>query len=331
MAMTMYRVLLVLAVLLGVATTPPAAAQPTSAYPTKIVRLIVPQPAGGGTDTVARVLSAQMQEQWGQPVVVENRPGANGIIGTDFVAKAAPDGYTIVMGGIGPHGINPALFPNLPYDAVKDFEPIILTTSAPNVLVTRGDLPVQNVRDLVALLNQKRDRPLTYGSNGNGTSVHLAAAMFSLIAGVEMLHVPYKGSAPVVAAILGGEVDVAYVSILDIMPHIRPGGVRALATGGSRRSDAMPNVPTIAEAGYPGAESAAWFGILAPAHTPREIINRLNLEFNKALKTPSVRQRLSPNGDTELIGGSPEAFARFIGDEIAKWTKVIKDGHIKPD
>jgi tripartite-type tricarboxylate transporter receptor subunit TctC len=199
------------------------------------------------------------------------------------------------------------------------------------VLVTRGDLPVQNVRDLVALLNQKRDRPLTYGSNGNGTSVHLAAAMFSLIAGVEMLHVPYKGSAPVVAAILGGEVDVAYVSILDIMPHIRPGGVRALATGGSRRSDAMPNVPTIAEAGYPGAESAAWFGILAPAHTPREIINRLNLEFNKALKTPSVRQRLSPNGDTELIGGSPEEFARFIGAEIAKWTKVIKDGHIKPD
>jgi tripartite-type tricarboxylate transporter receptor subunit TctC len=326
--MKRYRIVFLMAALCGVAMATPAAAQ---SYPSKPVRLIVPQPAGGGTDTVARVLAAQVQEQWGQPFVVENRPGANGIIGTDYVAKSAPDGYTIEMGGIGPHGINPALFPNLSYDAVKDFAPIILTTSAPNVLVTRGDLPVKNVRELVALLKERHDRPLSYGSNGNGTSVHLAAAMFGLISGTEMLHVPYKGSAPVVAAILGGEVDFAYVSILDIMPHIRPGGVRALATGGARRSPAMPDVPTIAEAGYPGAESSAWFGLVAPAHTPPEIVTRLNVEFNKALVTPAVRKRLSPNGDTELIGGSPEEFAAFIKTEIAKWTKVIKDGHIKPD
>ena len=306
-------------------------AQAQTGYPSRPVRMIVPQPAGGGYDKIARVIGEFLQEHWSQSVVVDNRPGANGIIGTEAAAKATPDGYTIMLGGIGPHGINPALYKSLPYDAIKDFAPIVLVASSPNLLAVQHELGVRTVQALIALMKTRKDRPLTYASSGNGSSTHLAAEMFASLAGVQLVHIPYKGSAPMVTALIGKQVDLSFVNVLDLLPHVKAGTVRALATGGAKRIQALPEVPTVAEAGIPGAETSAWFGFYAPARTPREIVAKLNADINKAIEAPRVRNNVARNGDIELFGGTPDEFAQFTRAEIAKWSKVVRDGNISQE
>jgi len=306
----------------------PVAVHAQTGYPAKVVRIIVPQPAGGGYDKIARSIGESLQEQWGQSVVVENRPGANGIIGTEATAKAAPDGYTFMLGGIGPHGINPALYKSLPYDAIRDFAPIALVSAAPNILAVRSDLGVQSVKDLVAMIKAGAAKPLTYASSGNGSSTHLAGEMLASLAGAKLVHVPYKGSAPMLTALVAKQVDVSFVNVIDIVGHAKAGSVRALATGGTTRSPALPDLPTIAEAGLPGGETSAWFAFYAPARTPAEIVAKLNADVNRAIGSPKVRDTLGRSGDMQLFGGTAEALAEFTRNEIAKWSKVIKEAGI---
>ena len=297
-------------------------------YPTRPVKVIVPQPAGGGYDKLARVVGEFLQEHWGQSVIVENRPGANGIIGTEIAAKAVADGYTIMLGGIGPHGINPALYKTLPYDAVRDFAPIVLVASSPNLLAVQPDAGIRTLQELIALMRARQDRPLTYASSGNGSSTHLAAELLANRTGTKLIHIPYKGSAPMVTALIGKQVDMSFVTVIDLLAHVKAGTVRAIVTGGSKRIQALPDLPTIAEAGLAGAETSAWFAFYAPVRTPREIVAKLNADMNKAIDAPRVRNNVARNGDIELFGGTAETLAEFTRTEIAKWTKVIREGNI---
>jgi len=304
-----------------------ASAQP---YPAKPIRVVVPNPAGGYYDVIARAVGQKVGESIGQPMVVENRVGAGGSLGTEFTAKSPPDGYTIMVGGIGPHGIAPSLYANLPYDPVKDFAPIILVATTPNILVVHPSSPIKSVQDLVAAARQKPGG-MSYASNGNGTSQHLSAEMLATTMGLKFNHVPFKGSAPAVTAMLGGQVDFAFVVAPDGLAHVKAGKLRAIGVTGATRAAPLPDVPTLAEAGVPGYEATAWFGYLAPAGTPREIIDRLNAEIAKALESPDVRERLAPGGLSELPGGTPERFGDLIKTEIAKWSKVVKESGAKID
>ena len=304
-----------------------AAAQ---AWPSKPIRVIVPYPAGGFYDTVARLIGPKMTEEFGQPVLVENRVGAGGIVGTDYVAKSPPDGYTIMVGGVGPHGINPGLYPNLPYDPVRDFEPIVHVVNAANILVVHPSLPAANIEELVALVRSKPGE-LNYASNGSGTSPHLAAEMFATAMGLKITHIPYKGSAPALTAILGGQTHMAFNNAGDVIQHIRAGKLRPLAVTGAKRLPALPAVPTMQEAGVPGYEALAWWAYYAPAGTPQGIVTRLNTHINKQLQDPEIRRRLSVDGSADVVGGTPADLAAFMKAEIAKWTRVIKDSGAKPD
>jgi tripartite-type tricarboxylate transporter receptor subunit TctC len=299
-------------------------------WPSKPVYVIVPYPAGGFYDLIARLLGAKMQEEFGQPFVVENRTGAGGIVGTDYVARAAPDGYTIMVGGVGPHGINPGLYPKLSYDAVRDFAPIIHVVTAPNVLVVHPSVPANNVQELIALAKAKPGS-LNYASNGVGTSPHLAAELFATSLGIKLVHIPYKGSSPAVAAMLGGQTHLAFNNAGDILQHVRAGKLRALAVTGARRLPALPDLPTMQEVGVPEYEAVAWWGYFAPAGTPREVITRLNAHINKWLKEPEIHQRLSVDGSAEVVGGSPEDLAAFMKREIARWTRVVKEAGVTPN
>jgi tripartite-type tricarboxylate transporter receptor subunit TctC len=281
-----------------------AAAQ---SWPSKPIRVIVPYPAGGFYDTIARLVGVKMAEDFGQPAVVENRVGANGIVGTDFVAKSAPDGYTIMVGGIGPHGINPGLYPKLPYDAVRDFEPIVHVVNAANVLVVHPSVPANNVNELIALARAK-PRELAYASNGSGSSPHLAAEMFASAMGLKLNHIPFKGSAPAVTSMLGGQTQLAFNNAGDVLQHIRAGKLRGLAVTGAKRLPVLPDLPTMQEVGVPNYEAVAWWGYYAPAGTPRDIVMRLNGQINKAMQLPA-----------------------FTKAEIAKWTRVIKESGATAD
>jgi tripartite-type tricarboxylate transporter receptor subunit TctC len=300
------------------------------AYPTKPVRMIVPYPAGGYYDLLARAIGQKLSEAWGQSLLVENRAGANGIVGTDYVAKSAADGYTIMMGGIGPHGINPSLYPKLPYDTLRDFAPVIHVATAPNVLVVHPSLEARSVTELIALARTRAHR-LSYASNGSGSSNHLSAEMFSTAVGVQMIHVPYKGSAPAVTDLLGGQVNLLFGTMGDVVPHIRAGKLRALAVTGARRIAALPDVPTMIEAGVSGYESTAWFGVLAPAATPTEIVTRLNQDIGRTLQMPDVLEKITLQGSSDIIGGTPEQFGAFIRAEIAKWARVVKESGARAD
>jgi tripartite-type tricarboxylate transporter receptor subunit TctC len=313
---------LVLALAAGGATAQP--------YPSKPIRVVVPNPAGGFYDVIARSVGQKVGDSLGQPMVVENRVGAGGSVGTEFTAKAPPDGYTIMVGGIGPHGIAPSLYAKLPYDPVKDFAPIILVAMTPNILVVHPASPFQSVQDIVAAARAKPGS-VSYASNGNGTSQHLSAEMFATTMGLKLNHVPFKGSAPAVTAMLGGQVDFAFAVAPDALAHVKAGKLRALAVTGAKRAAPLPDVPTMAEAGVPGYEATAWFGYLAPAGTPREIVDRLNAEIAKSLESPEVRDRLAPGGLSELPGGSPERFGDHIKSEIVKWSKVVKESGAKVD
>src|SRR5712692_5015099 len=264
-------------------------------YPSKPIRLIVPFAAGGGNDNVARLVGKRLSESLGQQVVIDNRPGAGGVVGAELAAKSAPDGYTLFLGGVGSHAINPNLHERLPYDPIKDFDPVALLASAPLILVVHPSVPAGSIRELVALARSKPGQ-LNYASNGNGSSSHLAAVMFEAMAGVAMVHVPYKGLSPALIDLLSGRVQLMFSSVVAILPHIKAGKLRGLAVTGSRRLALMPDLPTIAESGLAGYEASSWYGVLAPAGTSRKIVLRLNSEIVKALDQPEVRSGLLAEG-----------------------------------
>jgi tripartite-type tricarboxylate transporter receptor subunit TctC len=320
-------ILSTLAVLAPVAAT--AIGHAADVYPTKPIRMIVAFNAGGATDIIARIVSQRLSEGLGQSVVVDNRPGATGIIGTDAVAKSAPDGYTLLMVTAGTHAINASLFKDLPYDPVKDFVHIHFTATAPNVLIVNPAVPATDVRSLIKLAKEKPGQ-LSYGSAGSGSTLHLSGELFEAMAGVDLTHIPYKGSAPAMTDLLGGRLSMMFDSISSAVPRIKSDKVRALGVTGSKRSIALPEVPTIAESGVPGYEATAWFGVVAAANTPTEIVARLNAELNKALAHPEVREKLLALG-TEPVGGTPGAFASHVGSEVAKWRKVVVDANIKAE
>jgi len=298
---------------------PPASA---ADYPTKPIRLVVPFPPGGTTDILARAVAQKLSETWNQQVIVDNRPGAGGNIGSDLVAKAAPDGYTLVMGTVGTHAINPNLYAKMPYDHVKDFAPVILVAGVPNVLVVNPSLPVHSVKELIDYAKANPGK-LNFASSGNGTSIHLSGELFKTMAGVQMTHVPYKGSSPALADLMGGQVQLMFDNLPSSLGLIKGGKLRAIAVTSATRAAALPDVPTIAESGLPGFEASSWFGVLAPAATPHEIVAKLNGTIALWLATPEAKEKLLAQGAI-AAGGSPEDFARHIDRETAKWAKVVK-------
>ena len=317
----MKRVLL--AVLLAASFVQLAAAQN---YPSRPIRFIVPFAAGGGTDLVARTLAHKLTQALGQPVVVDNRTGASGVIGTELAAKSAPDGYTIMI-ATPTLAVNPSLIPNLSYDPVKDFAPVSLIATSPHLLAISPSLPAKSVGELVALA-KSRAEPLTFSSGSTGGSSHLAGELFNTMAGIHMVHIPYRGTGEAVTAVLGGVVSMAFLDVPTMLPHIKSGRLRGIAVTSTKRSSVAPELPTIAESGFPGFESGLWYGVVAPARTPPEIIARLNAELVKITQSPEMRETLRAEG-AESVGSTPEAFSELIRREIVRWAKVIKDARIK--
>lgn len=297
-------------------------------YPVRPLRIIVPQSAGGSTDLVARLVGQKLSEALGQSVVVDNRPGAGSIIGTDLVAKATPDGYTllVVASSI---TLNPTLHKNLPFDPIRDLAPISQLSAFPNMLTLHPSVPAKSVKELIALAKAKPGQ-LNYGSSGTATGTHLSAELFKLMTGVDMVHVPYKGGAPAVTALLGGQVQLNFATLPSVLPHVRANRLRALGVTTAKRSPAAPDVPTIAEAGVPGYDHAPWNGMLAPARTPKAVIARLHAVVAKAADTQDMRNVLAQEG-AEPVGNSPEAFGTIIREETAKWAKVIRAAGIRAD
>ena len=296
-------------------------------YPNKPVRLVVPFSPAGTTDVLARLVGERLSASLGQQFVVDNRPGAAGNIGTAQVAKAEPDGYTLLMGTVGTHAINSSIYPTLPYDPVKDFAPVTLVATVPNVLVVNPEVPANSVKELIALAKEKPGE-LNFASSGNGTSIHLSGELFKTMAGVDMVHVPYKGSGPAVVDLLGGQVDMMFDNLPSSAPQIKAGKLRPLAVTTKERSPMLPDVPTMAEAGVPGFESYSWFGILAPAGTPEAIVNKLQGEIAKALADPAMRERFAEVGAVP-VGDTPAEFADLIAAETAKWAKVVEEAGVK--
>lgn len=299
------------------------------AYPNRAIRLVVPFPAGGTTDILARDVAKRLTETLGQSVVVDNRAGAGGNIGSDIVAKSAPDGYTLLMGTVGTHSINPSLYTKMPYDHVKDFAPVVLVAGVPNVLVVYPPLPVNSVADLIKLAKAKPGT-INFASSGSGTSIHLSGELFKTMAGVDMVHVPYKGSAPAVTDLMGGQVQIMFDNLPSSLQQIKAGKLRAIAVTSLKRAPALPDVPTIAESGLPGFEASSWFGVLAPAGTPPAVIAKINNEVNAWLQSAEGRQQLMTQG-AEAAGGTPEQFAAHIRSETEKWAKVVKASGAKVD
>ena len=304
-----------------------SAAQAADVYPTKPIRIIVAYTPAGATDILARTVGQKLTEAWGQTVIVDNRPGANGNIGTEVAARATPDGYTLLMVTAGTHGINPSLYRQLSWDAVRDFAPVSLVAMVPNILVVTNSLPVRSVKELVAHAKANPGK-LNYGSPGNGSTAHLSMELLKSMTGISLTHIPYKGSAGVLSDLIAGQVVVTMDNMPPYLPQVKAGKIRALAVSPAKRSSAVPELPTVAEAGVPGYDSGAWFGLVAPANTPRPVINRLSTETARILKLPDVSQRLSELG-AEPVGSTPEQFAAHIKSEIAKWAKVIKDANVE--
>ncbi|MDP1692020.1 MAG: tripartite tricarboxylate transporter substrate binding protein [Burkholderiaceae bacterium] len=298
-------------------------------YPTKPVRIIVPLSPGGSTDAVLRVLAPKLSEALGQTVLIENRPGAGGNVGAEAVAKSAPDGYTLLVGTSSSHGVNVSLYPKMPYDAVRDFAPITLIGHVPFILMAHPSLGVRSVSELVQLARAKPGQ-ISYASSGNGTSSHLAMEMLKTMAAVNILHVPYKGTAPANQDLMGGHVSLQFDGVTAALPMLRSGRVVGLGVTSAKRVGAAPDLPPIAEAGFPGFEYTAWVGLLAPAGTPRPVIERLNAEMVKILALPEIRHKLSEAG-FEVASSSPEGFGTFIKSEIVKLGKVVKASGAKLD
>ena len=298
------------------------------AFPTKPIRVVVPFPPGGGTDIVARTVTTKMAEILGQPFVIDNRAGAGGNIGTEMVAKSPADGYTLLVASAST-AINTTLVPNLPWDFARDFAPVVLMVVNNHLLAAHPSVPANNVRELLALAKAKPGQ-VTYASYGPGSSAHLTAELFKLMAGVDLLHVPYKGAAPAVNDLLGGQVNIIFADVAALLPHIKSGKLKALGIGSTQRFEGLPDVPTIAESGVPGFEAGGFLGLVAPAGTPPAVIHALNAAAQKSLATPEVRERLLGLASPP-IGGTPEQFGQHIRREIDKWARVIRAANIKPE
>jgi tripartite-type tricarboxylate transporter receptor subunit TctC len=312
------------------------AAQAQQAWPSKPVRIVVPFAPGGTTDILARAIAPELTRAFGQTFFVENKAGAGGNLGADIVAKSSNDGYTLLMGTVGTHGINRALYNKLPFDPIKDFAPITVVAGVPNVMVLNADMAktrnINSVPDFIAYAKANPGK-LNMASSGNGTSIHLAGELFKSMSGTYMVHFPYKGSGPAILDMLGGSMDVMFDNLPAAMPHIKSGKLKALAVTSSQRSEAMPELPTIEEAGGPalkGYEASSWFGLLAPAGTPSEVVRRIQQETAKAMSTPAVKEKLLAQG--AIPGGNtPEDFAKFIDAEHKKWAQVVKVSGAKVD
>ncbi len=320
------RTLATLAGLAAAAAMPWSFAQAQAAWPTKPVRIVVTFTPGGAPDTLARVLA----EKWsslGQPVTVDNRPGAGGNIGADFVAKAPGDGHTLVVGTVGTHAINPALYAKMPYDHIRDFTPITFLASTPNLLVVNKTVPANNVRELVELAKKQ---PLSFASSGSGTSIHLSGELFNTLAGVKMQHIPYKGRASAIPDLLGGRVQLMFDNMPSSLPLVKSGELKGLAVTSAQRSPAAPNIPTIAESGIPGFEATSWFALYASPGLPRDVQMRINAETLKVMAMPDVREKLAGLG-LEVNTGTPEQLMTFMQAETTKWAKVVKESGAKAE
>ena len=300
-----------------------------AAYPNKPIRLVVPFTPGGSTDILARAIGQELGKAWGQSVVIDNVAGAGGGIGADKVAKAPADGYTLLMGHIGTLAVNPSLYPKLPYNPVTDFAPVAWVARVPNVLVVHPGVPAKTTQELVAL-GKSRPGQLNYGSGGNGSAANLATEYFKLQTGTSLLHIPYRGTVPATTDLLGGQIQVLFTGAPALLGHIKSGQLRALAVSSPQRLEALPDVPTVAEAGYPGFEADQWYGVVAPAGTPPEIVRKLNAQINLALASAEMKARLSSEGAT-ATPTTPEAFGQHIVRELARWKPVISSGRVKAD
>jgi len=298
-------------------------------YPTKPVRFVVPFAPGGSTDTLARTIGQKLSDYLGEQVVVDNRPGANGDIGMLLVARAAPDGYTVVLGYIANLGIGPSLYAKMPYDPVKDFAPITQVAGASNILVVHPSVPAKNFKEFIAYTKANPGK-VNFASAGVASVGHLTGELLNNLARIDMVHVPYKGSGQAITDLVGGHVKVMISGMASTLPHVKTGKLRGLATTGAKRTPATPDLPTIAESGFPGFEASSWFGVLAPTRTPRPVIARLHADIVKSLQQPEVRQRLE-NVGFEIVGGTPDEFAGYIQSEIRKWAKVVKASGAKPE
>lgn len=311
--------------LLAVLCAAAAAVQAADTYPSRPIRMIVAYPPGGGTDQVGRLMADQLTQTLGQNVVIDNRGGATGNIGTELAARAVPDGYTLLMGNVAPNAVNVSLFKKLGFDPVRDFSPVSLVAITPNILVAHPSQPVKTIKELLALAKAKPGA-LNFPSAGVGSSSHLAGELLKSLAKIDMVHVPFKGGGPALVAMISGEVQIMFATMPAAMPHVKSGKARAIAVTTAKRSQAMPELPTIAEAGVTGYEASTWYGLLAPAKTPKPVVDRLHAETVKILAGPA-RQRLEVQG-FEPVGGTPAEFSAYIKSEIVKWAKVIKDANI---
>lgn len=298
-------------------------------YPSKPVRIIVPYPAGGTTDIIARIAANQLTERLKQSFIVENKAGASGAIGSQAVAQAAPDGYTLVMGTASSHGINSALQKNLPYDAVKDFAPVTVVANTPNIIIADPSVPVKNLKELVALAKSQPGK-INFGSTSPGGSPHMSAELLKMMAGIDMTHVPYKGAAPMLTDLVGGQIQIGFDNLPSSMGFVKSGKVRALAVTTAKRWPGAPDIPTVAESGVPGYEVSGWFGLLAPVGTPPAVLNKLQAAVAEAVRSPEVAKQLRDLG-AEPVANAPDVFARDIRDDVEKWRKVVQTTGVKLD
>ena len=324
--MRVEQTLLCMALMLGITA---GHAQSEAGYPSKPIRMIVPSAPGSGPDIMARAIGQKLTEALGQAIVIDDKPGAGGIIGSVAAAKAPPDGYTLIMSNAGAHTVNPGLYAKLPYDPVKDFAPVTLVALAPNILIVHPTLPVRNVKELIALAKAKPGE-LTFGSGGNGSTAHLSGEMFKSMAGINIVHIPFKGSPAAVIGVIAGQIALAIPNIPPALPHVRSGKLKALAVTTAKRAAGVPDLPTVAESGLPGYEATAWFGVLAPAATPPQIIARLNAAIVKIAHAHEMQERLTAEG-ADAVGNTPEQFAQIIKNDIAKWAKVVKASGARAD
>jgi tripartite-type tricarboxylate transporter receptor subunit TctC len=309
------------------ALTTQALAQGASTYPSKPIRIVVPFAPGGTSDVLARAIGQKVSEIWKQPVVVDNKPGAGGNIGAEFVAKADPDGYTLLLLDVGTLTISPSIYAKLGYDPVKDLAPITMVAVSPHALVVHPSIPANSVKELIAWAKANPGK-INFASAGNGTAVHLAGEQFKMMTGIDMVHVPYKGGAQALTGLVGGEVNMTLNGLLATLPHIKSGKIKALAIAGKTRSPALPDLPTVEEAGVPGFQSGSWQGLLATGGTPKDIIAKLNATVVQVLTSPEIKERMAAQG-ADVVGDTPGQFGTFIRDERVRWAKIVKDAGIK--
>jgi tripartite-type tricarboxylate transporter receptor subunit TctC len=321
------RIVALAAFVAACAVTPAATAQSgAAAFPNKPLRIVVTFTSGGAPDILARLIGERLTADWGQPVVVDNKPGAGGNTGADFVAKSPNDGYTLVLGTVGTHSINGALYAKMPYDMVRDFAPVTLLATTPNLLVINNEVPARDLKEFIAL--GRKEGKMTFASSGSGTSIHVSGELFKTMTGIDMTHIPYKGRATAIPDLLGGRVTMMFDNMPSSLPLVKEGKLRALGVTSAHRSAAAPEIPTIAEQGLPGFDAVSWFAMFAPAGTPRPIVDKLQVEVKKILLSPEVGKRLAEIG-LEVVASTPEELASYQRSEIAKWARVVKESGAK--